>query len=111
VEHLRAGVERELPKAIEALRQLVRIPTVAAQRQGIAETVGAVSALFRSAGGRVTVLEHAGANPVVVAEFDGRSPRTALTFASCRDTHRKLVSTMKYERRVSRCSLTILGAF
>jgi len=80
VEHLRAGVERELPEAVEALRRLVRIPTVAAQRQGIPETVAAVSALFRGAGGRVTVLEHPGANPAVVAEFDGRSPRTLLFY-------------------------------
>ncbi len=77
---LRAQVDREVPTAIEDLRRLVRIPSVAAQRQGIPEAVEAVGDLLRAAGGRVTVLEHEGANPVVAAEFEGRSPRTLLFY-------------------------------
>mgnify|MGYP001332725038 CR=1 FL=1 len=77
---LRAQAERELPAAIEDLRRLVRIPSVSARRQGIPEAVQAVGDLFRAAGGRVTVLTHEGANPVVTAEFEGRSPRTLLFY-------------------------------
>ncbi|HYM91357.1 MAG TPA: M20/M25/M40 family metallo-hydrolase, partial [bacterium] len=79
-EALRARIDAELPQTIEDLRRLVRIPSVAAQRQGIPDTVRAVGDLLRGAGGRVTVLEHAGANPVVVGEFEGRSPRTLLFY-------------------------------
>jgi len=79
-EALRARIDADLPGVIEDLRRLVQIPSVAAQRQGIPDTVHAVNELLNAAGGRVTVLEHAGANPVVVAEFDGRSPRTLLFY-------------------------------
>ncbi len=77
---LREHVDREVPRAIEDLRRLVRIPSVAAQRQGIPEAARAVGDLLRDAGGRVTTLNHEGANPVVTAEFDGRSPRTLLFY-------------------------------
>jgi len=80
VEALRACVDREIPRAVADLRRLVRIPSVAAQRQGIPEAVQATSELLREAGGHVHVLEHEGANPVVTAEFDGRSPRTLLFY-------------------------------
>jgi acetylornithine deacetylase/succinyl-diaminopimelate desuccinylase-like protein len=53
---------------------------VAAQRRGIPETAQAVRALFEGEGGRVTLLTDGGANPVVVAEFEGRSPRTLLFY-------------------------------
>lgn len=76
----KAQIEREVPRALDDLRTLVRIPTVAAQGRGIPETVTAVSALFRGAGGRVTVLEPDEGNPAVVAEFDGRSARTLLFY-------------------------------
>ena len=79
-EALKARIDADLPQVIEDLRRLVRIPSVAAQRKGIPETVRAVGDLLRGAGGRVTVLEHEGANPVVVGEFDGRSPRTLLFY-------------------------------
>ena len=75
-----ARIDADMPQVIEDLRRLVRIPSVAAQRQGIPETVRAVSDVLRAAGGRVTVLEHEGANPVIAAEFDGRSPRTLLFY-------------------------------
>ncbi len=77
---LEAQLEREMPAILEDLRRLVRIPSVAAQRKGIPEAVRAVSDLLRGAGGRVRVLEHADANPVVAAEFDGRSARTLLFY-------------------------------
>ena len=77
---LDARLSHEYASAVEDLRGLVRIPSVAAQRQGIPDTVRTVGGLFRGAGGRVTVLEHAGANPAVVAEFEGRSPRTLLFY-------------------------------
>jgi len=79
-EALTGRVKAEVPQAIEDLRRLVRIPSVAAQRTGIPETVRVVGDLLRAEGGRVTVLEHAGANPVVVGEFEGRSPRTLLFY-------------------------------
>jgi acetylornithine deacetylase/succinyl-diaminopimelate desuccinylase-like protein len=80
VDGLGAQLEREMPEILEDLRRLVRIPSVAAQRKGIPEAVRAVGDLLRSAGGRVRVLEHARANPVIVAEFDGRSARTLLFY-------------------------------
>jgi acetylornithine deacetylase/succinyl-diaminopimelate desuccinylase-like protein len=80
VDALSAQVDREMPRTIEDLRRLVQIPSVAAQRKGIAEAVRAVGDLLRGAGGRVRVLEHEGANPVVAAEFEGRSPRTLLFY-------------------------------
>ncbi len=73
-------VDGELPQVIEDLRGLVRIPSVAAQRRGIPEAVRAVSDVIRGAGGRVTVLEHENANPVIAGEFEGRSPRTLLFY-------------------------------
>ena len=79
-EALKAYVDRVLPEVIEDLRRLVRIPTVAAQRRGIPETVQAVGDLLRGAGGRVTVLEPDTGNPVIVGEFEGRSPRTLLFY-------------------------------
>lgn len=75
-----AQVDRVFPQAIEDLRRLVRIPSVAAQRQGIPEGAQAVRALFEAEGGRVTLLADGGANPVVVAEFEGRSARTLLFY-------------------------------
>ncbi len=75
-----ARIDADIPRVIEELRRLVRIPSVAAQRQGIPQTVRAVSEIIGGAGGRVTVLEHEDANPVVVGEFEGRSPRTLLFY-------------------------------
>lgn len=75
-----ARIDADIPQVIEDLRGLVRIPSVAAQRRGIPETVRAVSDVIRGAGGRVTVLEHEDANPVIAAEFEGRSPRTLLFY-------------------------------
>ncbi len=73
-------IDADIPQVIEDLRGLVRIPSVAAQRRGIPETVRAVSDVIRGAGGRVTVLEHENANPVIAGEFDGRSSRTLLFY-------------------------------
>ena len=75
-----AQVDRVFPQAIDDLRRLVQIPSVAAQRQGIPEAAQAVRALFEGEGGRATMLTDGGANPVVVAEFEGRSPRTLLFY-------------------------------
>ena len=80
MEALEAQLEREMPAILADLRRLVRIPSVAAQRKGIPEAARTVGDLLRAAGGRVTVLEHAGANPVIAAEFDGRSARTLLFY-------------------------------
>ena len=80
VDTLTAQVEREIPKALEDLRRLVRIPSVAAQRQGIPEAARAVEDLLTATGGRVTRLERDGANPVIAAEFEGRSSRTLLFY-------------------------------
>ncbi|HLJ58990.1 MAG TPA: M20/M25/M40 family metallo-hydrolase [bacterium] len=77
---LEAHVDRDLPTTLEDLRRLVAIPSVAAQRRGIREAAEAVAALLRAAGGAVTVLEHGGANPVVAAEFAGRSAKTLLFY-------------------------------
>lgn len=75
-----AQVDRHVERALEDLRRLVRIPSVAALRQGIPEAARAVRELFEEEGGRTTVLEHEGASPVVVAEFEGASPRTLLFY-------------------------------
>jgi acetylornithine deacetylase/succinyl-diaminopimelate desuccinylase-like protein len=80
VDQLAAQVESALPRTLEDLRRLVQIPSVAAQRRGIPEAAQAVRALLEAEGGRVTVLTDGGANPVVVAEFEGRSPRTLLFY-------------------------------
>ncbi len=79
-DRIKRQVERELPGAIADLRRLVQVPSVAAQRQGIPEAVQAVSDLLRGAGGRVTVLEQEGANPVVAAEFEADSSQTLLFY-------------------------------
>ncbi|HEV2358854.1 MAG TPA: M20/M25/M40 family metallo-hydrolase [bacterium] len=75
-----AQVDQAFPGTIEDLRRLVQIPSVAAQRRGIAEAAQAVRALLEAEGGRVTLLTDGGANPVVVADFKGRSPRTLLFY-------------------------------
>ena len=75
-----AQADRLLPQTLEDLRRLVQIPSVAAQRRGIPEAAQAVRALFEAEGGRATLLADGGANPVVVAEFEGRSPRTLLFY-------------------------------
>ncbi len=75
-----AQVDRVFPQTIEDLRRLVQVPSVAAQRRGIPEAAQTVRALFEGEGGRVTLLSDGGANPVVVAEFEGRSPRTLLFY-------------------------------
>ena len=80
VDVMTAQVDRVFPQAIEDLRRLVQIPSVAAQRRGIPDAAQAVRALLEGEGGRVTLLSDGGANPVVVAEFEGRSPRTLLFY-------------------------------
>jgi len=80
VDALAAQVDQEIPQALADLRRLVRIPSVAAQRQGIPEAARAVEDLLTVAGGRVTRLVHDAANPVVVSEFEGRSPRTLMFY-------------------------------
>ena len=80
MDRLSAHIDAELPKTIADLRRLVRIPSVAAQRTGIAETAAAVGELLRSAGGRITMLTPEGGSPVVVGVFDGRSDRTLLFY-------------------------------
>jgi acetylornithine deacetylase/succinyl-diaminopimelate desuccinylase-like protein len=80
VDAMTSQVDQALPQTLEDLRRLVQIPSVAAQRRGIPEAAQAVRALFEGAGGRVTLLTDGGANPVVVAEFEGRSPRTLLFY-------------------------------
>jgi acetylornithine deacetylase/succinyl-diaminopimelate desuccinylase-like protein len=75
-----AHVESTFSRTLEDLRRLVQIPSVAAQRRGIPEAAQAVRALLEGEGGRVAVLTDGGANPVVVAEFEGRSPRTLLFY-------------------------------
>jgi acetylornithine deacetylase/succinyl-diaminopimelate desuccinylase-like protein len=80
VDVMTSQVDRVFPQTIEDLRRLVRVPSVAAQRRGIPEAAEAVRALLEGEGGRVTLLSDGGANPVVVAEFEGRSPRTLLFY-------------------------------
>jgi acetylornithine deacetylase/succinyl-diaminopimelate desuccinylase-like protein len=80
VDDMTAQADRLLPQTLEDLRRLVQIPSVAAQRRGIPEAAQAVRALFDAEGGRATLLTDGGANPVVVAEFEGRSPRTLLFY-------------------------------
>ena len=77
---LTAHADRMFSRTIEDLRRLVQIPSVAAQRRGIPEAAQAVRALFEGEGGRVTLLGDGGGSPVVVAEFEGRSPRTLLFY-------------------------------
>jgi acetylornithine deacetylase/succinyl-diaminopimelate desuccinylase-like protein len=66
--------------ALEGLRTLVRQPSVAATGEGIAECAALVRQTFERAGARVSVHQHDGASPVVIAEFDGAGDRTLLFY-------------------------------
>jgi acetylornithine deacetylase/succinyl-diaminopimelate desuccinylase-like protein len=80
VDRMAAHVESTFSRTLEDLRRLVQIPSVAAQRRSIPQAAQAVRALLEAESGRVTVLTDGGANPVVAAEFEGRSPRTLLFY-------------------------------
>lgn len=77
---LRAHAAAHLTEHIDLLNRLVRLPSVAAQGQGLEETAAAVCGLFEAAGGTANILRHPGAAPAVLAEFTGRSDRTLLFY-------------------------------
>jgi len=62
------------------LDRLVRLPSVAAQGQGLPETAALVRELFVDGGGRAEIYSRADGAPVVLAEFAGRSDRTLLFY-------------------------------
>lgn len=77
---IRAHAAAHLTEHIELLDGLIRLPSVAAQGQGLEETAAAVCGLFEAAGGKADVLRLPGAAPAVLAEFAGRSDRTLLFY-------------------------------
>ncbi len=77
---LRAHAAAYLTEHIGRLDGLVRLPSVAAQGQGLEETAAAVRGLFEDTGGASEILRLPGAAPVVLAEFSGRSDRTLLFY-------------------------------
>jgi acetylornithine deacetylase/succinyl-diaminopimelate desuccinylase-like protein len=81
MERLRAHVVAHLTGHLSMLDRLVRQPSVAAQGRGLEEASRVVRSLFEEAGAaNVEAHRQAGAPPVVVAEFAGRSDRTLLFY-------------------------------
>lgn len=80
MERFRAHVSAHLSEHVAVLDQLIRLPSVAAQGQGLEETAAAVRGLFEAAGGKVDTLRLPGAAPAVLAEFPGQSDRTLLFY-------------------------------
>ncbi|HYG57240.1 MAG TPA: peptidase M20, partial [Symbiobacteriaceae bacterium] len=73
--------QSENARALAELQQLVRQPSVAAQGVGIAETVQLVRRLVEDSDGQVRVLtDGVPGNPVIYAEFEGKSDYTLLFY-------------------------------
>ena len=68
-ESLRTAVGDLMPQAIDTLTSYVRIPSVAAQNQGIPEAVKFVVELLEKTGGEARVLSDLGGNPVIYGFF------------------------------------------
>lgn len=83
-ESLSKKVAEKMPQAIDTLKSYVRIPSVAAQNQGIPEAVNFVVELMKEAGGEPQVLSDLGGNPVVYGFFpagkNGASDKTLLFY-------------------------------
>lgn len=78
---LRTLVEAEFDRALAELQSLIKQPSVAAQKLGIAETVQIVVGLIEASGGSARVLtEGVPGNPIIYAEFEGESPQTLLFY-------------------------------
>jgi acetylornithine deacetylase/succinyl-diaminopimelate desuccinylase-like protein len=80
MDDLRAHVRAHLPAHLKMLDRLVRVPSVAAQGQGLPETAALVRELLVEAGGRAEIYSRADAAPVVLGEFAGRSDRALLFY-------------------------------
>lgn len=66
--------------ALDRLRTLLRQPSVAATGEGIGECAVLVRRMFEDAGARVSVHQHDGASPIIIAAFDGAADRTLLFY-------------------------------
>jgi acetylornithine deacetylase/succinyl-diaminopimelate desuccinylase-like protein len=75
-----AWVERNEPRIVAELADLLAIPNVASDTANIERDAAAVAALFRRRGLRVDLLRVEGAPPVVLAERDVAGARRTLTF-------------------------------
>ncbi len=76
----RVQVEREAERAIgQDLRPYLAIPSVAAQRRGIAEATAFVERLLQGLGAEVKVFSDHG-NPLVYGRIEGRRPETLMFY-------------------------------
>lgn len=76
-------VDKQSPTAVATLQQYCQQPSIAAQQIGIEETVGMVVSMIENAGGKATVLDDCGGNPVIYAEFTASvngNPKKTLLF-------------------------------
>lgn len=76
---LRRLVDERFQQTLDELMALIRLPSVAAQRRALPETVAHISALLAAEGARVETFQAGGA-PVIGAEFPGRSSRALLFY-------------------------------
>lgn len=79
MEQFNAYIEAHKDRFLDELCTLLRMPSVAAQNQGIAETAALVRARLERLGATVQLISADGGNPVVYATI-GRGPRTLLIY-------------------------------
>ena len=72
-------IDEHLDDYIDELSELLKIPTVSAQKRGIPETVEMVKAMLEKRGLTVQIYETAG-NPVVVGRGSGKSDKTLMYY-------------------------------
>ncbi len=73
-------IDRNTQTYLDALKRLVRQPSIAAQGVGIEACAQLVAQMLREAGAQVEVLRLPGAAPLVYGEFRGRSDKTLLVY-------------------------------
>ena len=78
-EAINSYIDAHLDDYIEELSELLKIPTVSAQKRGIPETVEMVKAMLEKRGLTVQIYETAG-NPVVVGRGSGKSDKTLMYY-------------------------------
>lgn len=76
---IHAELERSFPEDLEAVRTLLRTPSISYTGEGIRETAGQVAALITGLGGEARLVETPG-HPVVYGELWQDAPKTLLIY-------------------------------